>query len=558
MLMICIYVLAYLVAHGLARLDYTHSAHVSKGHNQTRFIGSVELRGDTVTFLDVVTGCSSMDFFYCPLGGFVLVGTNRGDLLLLSHHSTPVLEVSGPNGAGAVRVLRLVQAKSSTIQHQALLLAVYDDLPGIYGLLLDHRTMQTDFRGWLLLSEGIHDIVDVQAGQSSVHAGKLRLQSVVALTSDGDAYAAKDVVVDWVSWPFSLMRKQVAHIYASYKFGIFGVTIRDVEGNGTLGILERLGRNMDSATRLCGSMNFSGHALRDRIAFDDAFHEVYVSVVLDDGATLRRLRVAPGGCREIQSVGLPERVMQVTHVSSSGGYSLISGRDMHGYRLIQLYNHSSEPLKEATIPWEVERHLSLEATEDDLFGSGSGGSIFSCFIESIGRVLKNRAGSKANHEGHIALWGQVPLLQRNTIAVLSSSRRTLLLYRATFRSVIGGYRLDHSKEYAKSAIGIFKSVGLIIAGVIGLALSKDRGRAGSLSASRTHRKSYRLAYEYQKEIDARARSVFKSDKGNHRTWARRRVPTREAGPLSSSSNGALHQEAVDFAPEPTFKPQFLG
>ena len=72
--------------------DVTYTQRQSLAQNP---VGSLNLNDDEASFVDVVSSCSSLDAFHCPLAGFVLVGSRGGDVLLpirFSHDQIPSAE----------------------------------------------------------------------------------------------------------------------------------------------------------------------------------------------------------------------------------------------------------------------------------------------------------------------------------------------------------------------------------------------------------------------------------------------------------------------------------
>ena len=520
------------------RLEYAFSSPPTAADNLARYLGTVELRNDEATFVEVVSSCSSMDMYHCPLAGFVSVGTRGGDVLLLSREGALALEVAGPPGSGAVRVIRLVQSKSHQLQHDVLLVASYEGIPGLLGLLVNHMTMDVDSRGWLTLLDTVHDVQDVRIVESTVSSGpsgqasgrRMVLPSVAVLDSLGRAYVGLDVVVGAegdVRWSLDLIGRNITHIFASYKFGIF-VVARD---GGALG---------DSSASLVARVDRRTLALQplpclkraqEQVAFDDTFHEVYASSVEDTASpTLRRLRVAPGECREVHTLPLLKALHQTSHISTSGGFSLVSGNTKHGSGISVLYNHSMQLVEERGAPWNVGRFVSLVMSEDDLPGRTP-------FLARMVGFLGSFWSHKSTFEARLAVWGQFSFLYRNTMVVVSSGRRRLLLYRPTFRAVIGKVGAARSKELTSIVMGILKSVGLIGAGVFGLALSRTtKGRVHGSSPGTLDEQIASVYAEYKRERDST------------REGARRKIPV-DVDPFRRRGEG-LRQHAVDFAPDP--------
>ncbi len=536
-----------------ARLEYTSSIERSLG-DKTPLVARIELTSASVSFVEVVTGCSSTDMFHCPLAGFVLLGSQRGDVLLLSREGAVALEVAAPAGAGALRVARVVQAKSYRMPHDALLVAAFEGISGLHGLLVDHRTMDVDARGWMGLTDAVGEIVDVRVVTSSMAADRSRLilPSVAVLDAQGNAYVVAGAIgaegeADRTSleWSVQLVKQGVSHVFASYKFGVFLVgcgTQNDTDNNSAAECPGNVFYRVDQRTlearpvsdQLAGSTS-------DHIAFDDAFHELYVSWV--DKTSLRRYKMAPGPWTEVHSIPLLDRVGRPAHLSSSGGYSMVSGSD-----LVVLYNHSMELAKDRGAPWDSGRFVSLAASEGDLMGHGS---VFEVLVQWV-RSWR-RTTSSAGLEARIAVWAPLTFLYRNMLVVVSSSRRTVQLYRPTFRAVVGKNVASQPKEIMNLLVGILKSVGLICSGVIGLLWSKRsgdryrgsnvlpgrrRGRHDALDAQLTG-----IYNEYKRE------HKYEYRKGRDGALADRRKVTR-SDPYDDAGT-TRPQPRVDFAPDPS-------
>ena len=531
-------------------------------------VGSLHLNDDEASFVDVVSSCSSLDAFHCPLAGFVLVGSRGGDVLLLSREGAPALEVAGPPGSGAVRVVRVVQARAYRLKHDVLLVGSFDGVPGLHGLLVDHRTMEVDARGWMAMSDAVRDVADVRVVSSTLSSSKdgmrLVLPAVAVLSATGDAYVGLDVPVPAPapvggaeSWPLHLVKRGATHVFASYKFGLYLVA----DDNAY-----RIDRKTLDALPLPLPCWGDGDDRVLSVAFDDVFHEVHVSSVVRsiDGYTLRRHRLAPGGCVEVHSIPLLDRlaVDGPDRLSSSGGYSLVSGSGV-----AVLYNHSMALVHDRAASWDHRRFIVSVASEEDFVGvapapasASSPGrpalppSLSLSLPLSLLRLAERfqrwatgfdpssplspssqtRAGG---FEAALSVWGPLAFLYRNTMVVVSSSRRTVHLYRPVqLRAVIGKASTARSKELATLLLGILKSFGLIGAGVIGLMLSKRNGTAGQATMDPSLDGQLKMKTVY---------AEYKRERDSTRAARRRKVPVGASG-----GDGRLRQnDIVDYAPD---------
>jgi len=539
--------------------DVTYTQRQSLAQNP---VGSLNLNDDEASFVDVVSSCSSLDAFHCPLAGFVLVGSRGGDVLLLSREGSPALEVAGPPGSGAVRVVRVVQARAYRLKYDVLLVGSFDGVPGLHSLLVDHRTMEVDARGWMAMNDAVRDVADVRVVSSTVSPSKdgmqLVLPAVAVLSATGDAYVGLDAPVavgGAESWPLHLVKRGATHVYASYKFGLYVVA----DDNAY-----RIDRKTLDALPLPCWGDSDDRVLS--VAFDDVFHEVHVSSVVRsirsiDGYTLRRHRLAPGGCVEVHSIPLLDRlaVDGPDRLSSSGGYSLVLGSGV-----AVLYNHSMALVHDRAASWDHRRFIVSVASEEDFVGVASASASASSpgrpalapslslslsllrlaerfrrwatGFEPSSPASQTRAGG---FEAALSVWGPLAFLYRNTMVVVSSSRRTVLLYRPVqLRAVIGKASTARSKELTTLLLGILKSLGLIGAGVIGLMLSKRNG-AGTGGHQATMDPS----------LDAQLKTVYaeyKRERDSTRAARRRKVPIGVSG-----GDGRLRQnDIVDYAPDP--------
>ena len=545
-------------------------------------VGSFYLN-DEATFVDVVSSCSSLDAFHCPLAGFVLVGSRAGDVLLLSREGTPALEVAGPEGASAVRVVRVVQTRGHRLPFDVLLVASFNGVPGLHGLLLNHRTMEVAGR-WMMLSDAVRDVADVRLVSSTLSADRsqLVLPSVAVLSGEGDAYVGLDVHVGVIGnrdgtyaqpWPLHLVKLGATHVFASYKFGLFVVAGDDAY---------RIDRQTLSAMPLpcwTAADDSSDHlypSKRDdhveHVAFDDVFHELHVSSLVrtssTDEYTLRRHKFAPGTCIELHSTPLmmdrhTVDHLRLDHLSSSGGYSLVTGSGV-----AMLYNHSAALVHDQPAPWDLWRFVASFSSEVELVRASEGKNrVFELlqFARSVFERLQQWvrhaptrgvcAARPLGFETRISIWGPLPFLYRNTMVVVSSSRRTVELYRPPFRAVIGKASAARSKELSKLAFGIAKSFGLLGAGVFGLALSKRKQalneRSGGLSLRNRggildHRQHTKAS------LDAQLNDIYaeyKRERDAIRAQRRRKVPV--AAPAGLDTSGLGSQEKVDYAPSPS-------
>lgn len=554
-----------------ARLEYTSA--IEQGLDKAGpLVASIELTNADVSFVDVVAGCSSMDMSHCPLAGFVLLGSREGDVLLLSREGAVALELTGPLGAGRLVVARMVQAKSYRAPYDVLMFASFEGISGLYGLLVDHRTMDVDPRGWLLLTDAVGEIMDVRVVTSSLSADRSRLilPSVAVLDAYGDAYLTSGAVgalgimgdVDAGSssleWSIQHVKGDVSHIFASYKFGVFlvGRGAGDTSNAGNADGAAESPRNVvyrvDQRTlkALPVSDQKVGSMLL-HIAFDDAFHELYVSWV--DKTTLWRHKVAPGPWAEVHSTPLLDRIGHPLHISSSGGYSLVSGSD-----LIVLYNHSMELVRDRNAPWDSGRFVSLVASERDLLGHGGTFQVAADVLFQWVRSWR-RTAPNGGLEARMAVWAPLTFLYRNMMVVISSSRRSAQLYRPTFRAVVGKTVASQPREIATLLVGILKSVALVFSGVIGLIWSKrkvGRHRASNVPLGRSRCSEDALDVQLTgiyNEYKREQRYEYRRERGGALADRRRKVPVATPDPNEDQGmtrSQTRPQPRVDFAPDP--------
>ena len=555
---------------GGARIEYTSRTRDRAWEERLDIGSSLHLKNDDISFVDVVSSCSSMNMYHCPLAGFVLVGSRGGHLLLLSRGGDVALEATGPVGAGEVKVVRTVQTKGHRIPHDVLLVASFGGISGLYGLLVNHRTMDVDPRGWLKLTDRVKDIVDVRVVTCLISPDRIKLvlPSVVVLDSRGDAYVGLDVSLNATvsrestgdrafQWPLQHVKQNVSHIFASYKFGMYLVGWENGgHGDGDSGyFVHRVDRPTMKAFPVSTRCHVSGPG---HFAFDDVFHEIFVSWVDDN--TLRRYKLAPGSWTEIHSIPLLERLGRPTHLTSSGGYSLVSGKD-----LMVLYNHSIELVREYFAPWDTRRFISFIASEEDLMGQKMRG-----VLDGLFHWWETWKQADGGFEGHLALWGPLTFLYRNKMVIISSSRRSVQLYQPKFQAVVGRTGTPRSKDVMNLLLGILKSVGLIGAGIIGLMLSKrkpyqtaPRGMFGqsnstTLTERRPRREGSHLDHVLEDALDAGLADIYteyRLERDKMGPNRRRKVPDmtksdqgRTTTP-GSEPHGLL-QDRVDFAPDP--------
>ena len=549
------------------RLEYNSA--IKRGLDKTGpLVASIELTNADVSFVEVVPGCSSMDTSHCPLSGFVLLGSRRGDVLLLSREGAVALEMAGPQGAGGLVVARMVQAKSYRAPYDVLMVASFEDVPGIHGLLIDHRTMGVDPRGWVALTEEVGEITDVRVVTSSVSADQSRLilPSVTVLDAHGNAYVTSGAVetartlTSSLGWPMKHVAADVSHIFASHKFGIYlvgrgahgahGAHDADDTAESPDNVVYRVDRQTLEALPVSRQ---SFGSTSQHIAFDDAFNELYLSWI--DKNTLRRHRVAPGPWAEVHSMPLLDGIGHPSHLSSSGGYSLVSGSG-----LIVLYNHSMDLVRDQGAPWDSGRFVSLVASERDLMGHGG---IFQVTADALSQWMRSwrRMRPRGSLEARLAVWAPLSFLYRNMMVVISSSRRSVQLYRPTFRAVVGKTVASQPRKFTGLLVGILKSVGLMCSGVVGLLWSKrNRGRHVS-NMSRVRSRGDDDALDVQLTGiygDYKCESRYEYRRERYRALAdrqrKRKVPVATLDPNGDSGMSGANprpQPRVDFAPDPT-------
>lgn len=512
-----------------------------------------------VTFVETLGLESCISTVQCPLAGFSLIGDSQGILHLISYLGDIALQADVPHDCHhgcAIEAASLLHFKhSSDCKYDILVLAYFSGL-GLYGMSLEYTTMQGN--GWTRLSNEtlVQGIVEIQSFQGKL-GGKATRKDFTFATLDTNKrlilrkgslmcgnpslkHPSHGLEMDTDS---NFIGDNVASMHASRRLGIH---FMDSNG-GIYHVKWKKGELKRTLLKRCVRQETYEDEDHENVVhgdFDASLGELFATVILTTGR-VSRIKILKGTCKEVhQTRGaiLPPRP-GCRGLASSGGYSLVSG--MHAswrQKAITLYNHSQGSLQSTSTVWESEKYVSFSSSEDALLKStgltSSGSTVSQAFQHVLTRLGPSKSKTTLCTMAKIRMWKLRKLQGRNILMLLLPGRNTVLLYEPLFQISQYARTGGKGREFAQVMTGIFKSITLVAAAVIGFrwagAKKTEAHVPSSMGAFGTTGGTSRARKSYQ-------------------TSSNKRMERLRRGGLTESSEGqlsawGLRQESIDRAP----------
>lgn len=436
--------------------------------NATTLVAALRFR-HPITYIESLGPGSCSSPLHCPLAGLTLIGDSIGTVRLLSESGDVLVEVGAPLGiSNAVKVARLLKFKKmQECAYDTLVVAYFENI-GIYVIQLDHE--HGGLSEWQRLFVPAAMLVDFRINRGRNVGQNFSVHSLVMLDTEGTVFYMSELKIDCATddrrgakggndasvWNLTRVGDGMHFIYSSLKFGSF-MTNRD----GTIWKIDR----RTSKTSIICSHTGDGHIVQR--SFDEVSGAIYMSTLFNTSLLIRS-KIAKGTCKEMHRIQIGLDSRRCISMSSSAGLTLIS--DGHEDRLarLTLFNHSHHLVKKYPSVWDASHFISFSSQ----FGA----------VENLPLSLSERIRmfSSKNGDGCLTLrmniWSRSSLEAQSSIAVLSSRENILLLYRPLFRSATGKNDTDAS-DTMHLILGIFKSIGLMVAAVFGLRFASSKTHA---------------------------------------------------------------------------------